>query len=62
MEADYKFQCGFLTDIRHFTNITALKVLATIPYFKFYFSPHLVIFLQFRDPSYVLNLSTKAVL
>ena len=36
-----------------------LKVLATIPYFKFYFFPHLVIFLQFRDPSYVLNLSTK---
>ena len=39
-----------------------LKVLATIPYFIFYFFPHLVIFLQFRDSSYVLNLSTKAVL
>ena len=39
-----------------------LKVLATIPYFKFYFSPHLVIYLQFRDPSYVLNISTKTVL
>ena len=41
---------------------SVLKVLATIPHFKFYFFPHLVIFLQFRDPSYVLNLSTKAVL
>ena len=39
-----------------------LKVLAMIPYFKFHFFPHLLIFLQFRDPSYVLNLSTKAVL
>ena len=40
----------------------ALKVLATIPYFNFHFFPHLLIFLQFRDPSYVLNLSTKAVM
>ena len=39
-----------------------LKVLATIPYFNFHFFPHSLIFLQFRDPSYVLNLSTKAVL
>ena len=39
-----------------------LKVLATIPYFNFHFFPHLLIFLQFRDPSCVLNLSTKAVL
>ena len=39
-----------------------LKVLATIPYFNFHFFPHLLIFLQFRDPSYVPNLSTKAVL
>ena len=39
-----------------------LKVLATIPYFSFYFFPHLLIFLQFRDPFYVLNLSTTAVL
>ena len=39
-----------------------LKVLATIPYFNFHFFPHLLIFLQFRDPSYVLNLSTEAVL
>ena len=42
--------------------IEGLKVLATILYFKFYIFPHLVIFLQFRDPSYVLNFSTKAVL
>ena len=28
-----------------------LKALATIPYFKFHFFPHLLIFLQFRDPS-----------
>ena len=39
-----------------------LKVPAMIPYFKFHFFPHLLIFLQFRDPSCVLNLSTKAVL
>ena len=39
-----------------------LKALATIPYFNFHFFPHLLIFLQFRDPSNVLNLSTKAVL
>ena len=39
-----------------------LKVLATIPYFNFHFFPHLLIFLQFRDPSNVLNLSTHAVL
>ena len=39
-----------------------LKVLAMIPYFNFHFFPHLLIFLQFRDSSYVLNLSTKAVL
>ena len=39
-----------------------LKALATIPYFNFYFFPHLLIFLQFWDPSYVINLSTKAVL
>ena len=39
-----------------------LKGPAMIPYFKFYFFPHLVVSLQFRDPSYVLNLSTKAVL
>ena len=39
-----------------------LKVLATIPYFNFHFFPHLLIFLQFRDPSCVLSLSTKAVL
>ena len=40
----------------------SLKVLAMIPYFNFHSFPHLLIFLQFRDPSYVLNLSTKAVL
>ena len=40
---------------------TVLKVLAKIPYFNFHFFPHLLIFLQFRDPSYVLNISTKAV-
>ena len=40
----------------------SLKALATIPYFNFHFFPHLLIFLQFRDPSYVLNISTKAVL
>ena len=45
-----------------FKGIWNLKVLATIPYFKFYFFPHLVTFLQFRDPSYLLNVSTKAVL
>ena len=39
----------------------SLKALAMIPYFSFHFFPHLLIFLQFRDPSYVLNLSTKAV-
>ena len=39
-----------------------LKVLATIPYFNFHFFPYLLIFLQFWDPLYVLNLSTKAVL
>ena len=39
-----------------------LKALATIPYFNFHFFPHLLIFLQFRDPSCVLNLSSKAVL
>ena len=39
-----------------------LKALATIPYFSFHFFPHFLISLQFRDPSYVLNLSTKAVL
>ena len=39
-----------------------LKALATIPYFNFHFFPHLLMFLQFRDPSNVLNLSTKAVL
>ena len=44
------------------TDCVRLKVLAMILYFIFYFFPHLVIFLQFRDPSYVLNLSTKAVL
>ena len=33
-----------------------LKVLATIPYFNFHFFPHLLIFLQFGDPSYVLKL------
>ena len=32
-----------------------LKVLATTPYFNFHFFPHLLIFLQFRDPFYVLN-------
>ena len=42
--------------------IWKLKVLATIPHFNFHFFPHLLIFLQFRDPSYVLNSSTKAVL
>ena len=39
-----------------------LKVPATIPYFNFHFFPHLPIFLQFSDPYYVLNLSTKVVL
>ena len=39
-----------------------LKVLTMMLYFKFHFFPHLLIFLQFRDPFYVLNLSTKAVL
>ena len=43
-------------------NKTDLKALATIPYFNFHFFPYLLIFLQFRDPSYVLNLSTKAAL
>ena len=43
-------------------NILPLKVLATISYFKFHFFPHLLIILQFRDISCVLNLSTKAVL
>ena len=37
-----------------------LKVLATIPYFNFHLFQHLLIFLQFRGPSYVLDLSTKA--
>ena len=46
------------TIIEYFT----LKVLAMIPYFNFQFFPHLLIFLQFRDPSYVLNLPTKAFL
>ena len=41
---------------------TCLKVLAAIQYFSFHFFPHLLIFLQFRDLSYELNLSTKAVL
>ena len=40
---------------------TPLKVLTMISYFKYHFFPHLLIFLQFRDPSYVLNLSIKAV-
>ena len=40
----------------------SLMVLAMIPYFNFHFFPHLLIFLQFRDTSYVLNLSTKAIL
>ena len=31
-----------------------LEALATIPYFNFHFFLHLLIFLQFRDPSYVL--------
>ena len=44
------------------SGVLELKVLATIPYFNFHFFPHLLIFLQFRDPSCVLNLSTKAVL
>ena len=42
--------------------LACLKVLATIPYFNFHFFSHLLIFVQFRDPFYVLNLSTKAVL
>ena len=45
-----------------FMQKTSLKVLATIPYFNFHFFSHLLIFLQFRDPFYILNLSTKAVL
>ena len=49
-------------DSFHAAAILELKALATIPYFNFHFLPHLLIFLQFRDPSYVLNLSTKAVL
>ena len=32
-----------------------LKALATILYFIFHFFLHLLIFLQFRDPSYVLS-------
>ena len=39
-----------------------LKVLATIPYFNFHFYSHLLIFLQFGDSSYVLNLSFNTVL
>ena len=39
-----------------------LKVLAKIPYLKFHFFPYLLIFLQFRNLSCVLNLSIKAVL
>ena len=39
-----------------------LKVLAIISHFKFHFFPHLLTFLQFRDPLCVLNLSTKTVL
>ena len=39
-----------------------LKVLAMIPYSNFHFFPHLLIFLYFRDPFYVPNVSTKAVL
>ena len=42
--------------------VSMLKALATIPYFSFHIFPHLLIFLQFRDPTYVLNLSTKAFL
>ena len=37
-----------------------LKVLATIPYFNFHFFPHLLIFLQFSDPSYVLTLYPRS--
>ena len=48
--------------ISNFTKVcVCVKVLAKIPYFTFYFFPHLLKFLQFKDPSYVLNLSTKAV-
>ena len=32
-------------------SLLRLKALATIPYFNFHFFPHLLIFLQFRDPS-----------
>ena len=35
--------------------ILILKVLAMIPYFNFHFFPHLLIFLQFRDPSYTVK-------
>ena len=67
--------CGLLiafTAIQHWkvgvrgvswiTQKSAIKGTIHDSILKFYFFPHLVIFLQFRDPSYVLNLSTKAVL
>ena len=55
--------CKFADSV-HFVRASArkLKVLTTILYFNFHFFPHLLIFLQFRDPTYILNLSTKAVL
>ena len=52
------YSCDYL---KHSFNLIdfQLKVLATIPYFNFHFFPHLLLFLQCRDPFYVLNLSTK---
>ena len=46
----------------HGTPIMHLKVPTTIQYLNFHIFPHLLIFVQFRDPSYVLNLYTKEVL
>ena len=54
--------CIYTSQIPTLQIFQGLKALATIPYLNFHFFPHLLIFLQFRDPSYVLNLSTKAVL
>ena len=46
-----KTSSTFLNRVRFNAN---LKALATIPYFNFHFFSHLLIFLQFRDPSYVM--------
>ena len=53
------FCCSFVIFLRLTSTLPQakrlLKVLATIPYFNFHFFPHLLIFLQFKDPSYVLK-------